>query len=46
MKEDDILKQRQSFFSIRWLPTSSRACSDSGSMTMETAIFVKSHLKK
>ncbi len=43
-KEDDILKQRQSFFSIRWLSSSS--CSDSGSLTMETAIFVKSHLKK
>jgi len=43
-KEDDILKQRQSFLSIRWLSASS--CSDSGSLTMETAIFVKSHLKK
>ncbi len=43
-KEDDILKQSQSFFSIRWLSDSS--CSDSGSLTMETAIFVKSHLKK
>ncbi len=43
-KEDDILKQRQLFFSIRWLSTSS--CSDSGSLTMETAIFVKSHLTK
>jgi hypothetical protein len=40
----DILKQRQSFLSIRWLSASS--CSDSGSLTMETAIFVKSHLKK
>ncbi len=44
MKEDNILKQRQSFFSIRWLFASS--CLDSGSLTMETAIFVKSHLKK
>ncbi len=43
-KEDDILKQRQAFFSIRWLSASS--CSDSGSLTMETAISVKSHLKK
>ncbi len=43
-KEDGILKQRQSFFSIRWLSASS--CTDSGSLTMETAIFVKSHLKK
>ncbi len=42
-KEDDILKQRQSL-SIRWLSASS--CSDSGQLTMETAIFVKSHLKK
>jgi hypothetical protein len=44
MKEDDILKQRQAFLSIRWLYASS--CSDSGSLTMETAIFVKSQLKK
>ncbi len=44
MKEDDILKQRQSFYSIRWLSASS--CSDSGSLTMETAIVAKSHLKK
>ena len=43
-KEDDILKQRQSFLSIRWLSASS--CSDSGSLTMEAAIFVKSRLKK
>ncbi len=43
-KKDDILKQCQVFFSIRWLSASS--CSDSGSLTMETAIFVKSHLKK
>ncbi len=43
-KEDDVLKQSQAFFSIRWLSTSS--CSDSESLTMETAIFVKSHLKK
>jgi hypothetical protein len=43
-KEDDTLKQRQSFLSIRWLSASS--CSDSGSLTMEAAIFVKSHLKK
>ncbi len=43
-KEDDILKQRQSLLSIRWLSASS--CSDSGSLTIETAIFVKSHLKK
>ncbi len=46
-KEDDILKQRQLFFSIRW-PLSASSCPDSGSLalTMETAIFVKSHLKK
>ncbi len=43
-KEDDILKQRQSLFSIRWLSAS--CCSDSGPLTMETAIFVKSRLKK
>ncbi len=44
-KEGDILKQSEAFLSIRWL--SARSCSDSGSLTMETAIFVKkSHLKK
>ncbi len=43
-KEDDILKQSQAFLSIRWLSASS--CSDPGSLTMETAMFVKSHLKK
>ncbi len=45
-KEDDILKQSQAFLSIRWLSASS--CSDSWPLTMpvETAIFVKSHLKK
>ncbi len=43
-KEGNILKQSQAFLSIRWLSASS--CSDSGSLTMETAIFVKSHLKK
>ncbi len=44
MKEDDIPKQSQVFLSIRWLSSSSY--SDSGSLTMETAKFVKSHLKK
>ncbi len=43
-KEDDILKQSQAFLSIRWLSSSS--CSYSGPLTMEIAIFVKSHLKK
>ncbi len=43
-KEDDILKQSQAFLSIRLLSASS--CSDSGSLTMETAIFLKSHLNK
>jgi hypothetical protein len=43
-KEDDMLKQSQAFLSIRWLSFSS--CSDSRPRTMETAIFVKSHLKK
>ncbi len=33
-----------SVLGIRWLSASS--CSDSGSLTMETAIFVTSHLKK
>ncbi len=37
-------EQGQAFLSISWLSASS--CSDSGSLTMETAIFVKSHLKK
>ncbi len=44
MKEDDILKQSQAFLRIRWLSASS--CSGCGSLTMETAIFVKCHLKK
>jgi hypothetical protein len=40
LRKDDILKQRQSFLSIRWLSASSY--SDSGSLTMETAILAKS----
>jgi hypothetical protein len=42
-KEDDVLKQIYAFLRIRWLSASS--CSDSGPLTTETAIFVKSHLK-
>ena len=43
-KEDDILKQSRAFLRIRWLSSSSYP--DSRPLTMETAIFVKSHLKK
>ncbi len=44
LEEDDILKQSYVFLSIRWLSCSS--CSDSRPLTMETALFVKSHFKK
>ncbi len=42
-KEDGILKQSQESLTIK-LPSAS-SCSDSRPLTMETAIFVKSHLK-
>jgi hypothetical protein len=43
-QENDVLKQIQAFFSTTGLPTSSYP--DSHPPTTETAIFVKSHLKK
>ncbi len=43
-KEDDILKQIQAFFCTKEISASSSP--DSQPLTTETAIFVKSHLKK
>ncbi len=43
-QENDVLKQIQAFFSTTGLPASSYP--DSDPPTIETAIFVKSHLKK
>ncbi len=43
-QENDVLKQIQAFFSTTGLPASSHP--DSHPPTIDTAIFVKSHLKK
>jgi hypothetical protein len=45
-KEDDILKQRQAILPVSTRRLSASSCSDSRSLTMKSAIFVKSHLKR
>ncbi len=40
-----MMKQSQAFLCIRWLSFTGSSCSGSWPLTMETAIFVKSHVK-